>query len=105
MKGYFPFLLKTERLFRWKKHLAGTPDLDSLNIGGGFPIKNSLDFSYDYEYLTEEIIAQIKNCLLYTSNRKPGRKTFDKTHDAPLICEPPPTKFPGSGTPYNTRKR
>ena len=37
------------------------PDLDSLNIGGGFPIKNSLDFSYDYEYLTEEIIAQIKN--------------------------------------------
>ena len=23
------------------------PDLDSLNIGGGFPIKNSLDFSYD----------------------------------------------------------
>jgi len=37
------------------------PDLDSLNIGGGFPIKNSLDFSYDYEYLTEEMIAQIKN--------------------------------------------
>lgn len=35
----------------------------------------------------------------------PARKTFDKTHDAPLICEPPPTKFPGSGTPYNTRKR
>ncbi len=37
------------------------PDLDSLNIGGGFPIKNSLYFSYDYEYMTEEIIAQIKN--------------------------------------------
>ncbi len=37
------------------------PTLDSLNIGGGFPIKNSLAFDYDYEYITEEIVAQIKN--------------------------------------------
>lgn len=37
------------------------PELDSLNIGGGFPIKNSLGFEYDYEYITEEIVAQIKN--------------------------------------------
>ena len=37
------------------------PELDSLNIGGGFPIKNRLDFDYDYEYIAEEIIAQIKN--------------------------------------------
>lgn len=37
------------------------PELDSLNIGGGFPIKNSLAFNYDYEYMAEEIIAQIKN--------------------------------------------
>ncbi len=37
------------------------PELDSLNIGGGFPIKRSLGFSYDYEYMTEEIIAQVKN--------------------------------------------
>jgi len=37
------------------------PDLDSLNIGGGFPVKNSLAFDYDYEYIAEEIIAQIKN--------------------------------------------
>lgn len=37
------------------------PELDSLNIGGGFPIKNSLAFDYDYEYITEEIVAQIKN--------------------------------------------
>ncbi|HHT03385.1 MAG TPA: arginine decarboxylase [Bacteroidales bacterium] len=36
------------------------PDLDSLNIGGGFPIKNSLAFSFDYEYMAEEILAQIK---------------------------------------------
>jgi arginine decarboxylase len=37
------------------------PELDSLNIGGGFPIKNSLAFNYDYEYMTEEIVAQIKH--------------------------------------------
>ena len=36
------------------------PELDSLNIGGGFPIKNSLAFSYDYEYMSEELLAQIK---------------------------------------------
>jgi arginine decarboxylase len=37
------------------------PELDSLNIGGGFPIKTSLGFEFDYEYMTEEIVAQIKN--------------------------------------------
>lgn len=36
------------------------PTLDSLNIGGGFPIKNSLAFEYDYQYMVEEIINQIK---------------------------------------------
>lgn len=37
------------------------PELDSLNIGGGFPIKNSLANTYEYEYMSEEILAQIKN--------------------------------------------
>lgn len=36
------------------------PTLDSLNIGGGFPIKNSLSFEYDYAYMAEEIVAQVK---------------------------------------------
>ena len=36
------------------------PTLDSLNIGGGFPIKNSLAFDYDYAYMVEEITNQIK---------------------------------------------
>ena len=36
------------------------PTLDSLNIGGGFPIKDSLAFDFDYEYLIEEIINQIQ---------------------------------------------
>lgn len=37
------------------------PELDSLNIGGGFPIKSSMGFEYDYEYMAEEIVSQIKN--------------------------------------------
>ncbi|MFT6501473.1 MAG: arginine decarboxylase [Crocinitomicaceae bacterium] len=36
------------------------PTLDSLNIGGGFPIKNSLGFEFDYHYMASEIINQIK---------------------------------------------
>lgn len=40
------------------------PSLDSLNIGGGLPIKNSLSFNFEYEYMIEEIIANIKsNCV------------------------------------------
>lgn len=35
------------------------PSLDSLNIGGGFPIKNSLAFEYDYPYMVDEIVNQI----------------------------------------------
>lgn len=37
------------------------PELDSLNIGGGLPIQTHMDFSYDYEYMIEEIVAQVKN--------------------------------------------
>lgn len=36
------------------------PEVDSLNIGGGFPIKTSLNFDYDYEYMVNEIVLQIK---------------------------------------------
>lgn len=31
-----------------------------LNIGGGFPIKNSLGFDYDYTYMIDEIVHQMK---------------------------------------------
>ncbi len=36
------------------------PYLTCLNIGGGFPIKNSLNFNYDYKYMIDEIVNQIK---------------------------------------------
>jgi len=36
------------------------PSLDSLNIGGGLPIRNSLGFEYDYKYMIREIVTQIQ---------------------------------------------
>jgi arginine decarboxylase len=36
------------------------PSLNSLNIGGGFPIKNSLVYDFDYAYMVDEIVNQIK---------------------------------------------
>ncbi|MFW5645026.1 MAG: arginine decarboxylase [Bacteroidota bacterium] len=35
-------------------------NLDSFNLGGGFPIRNHLGFEYDYEYMINEIIKNIK---------------------------------------------
>lgn len=34
--------------------------LDSLNIGGGFPVQHSLGEKFDYQFLADEIIGQIK---------------------------------------------
>lgn len=36
------------------------PTLDSLNIGGGFPVKQSLADEFDYQYLANEIIRHVK---------------------------------------------
>ena len=56
---YWNELLKAVNLYCELKKIC--PELDSLNIGGGFPIRSSLEFNYDYEYMAEEIVAQIKN--------------------------------------------
>jgi arginine decarboxylase len=45
----------------YKELRAVSPELDSLNIGGGMPIRTSLGFDYDYEYMIEEIVAQVKS--------------------------------------------
>jgi len=36
------------------------PELRALNLGGGFPIKNTLGFEYDYKYIVNEIVRNIK---------------------------------------------
>jgi arginine decarboxylase len=55
---YWNELLKGVNIYVELKQVC--PTLDSFNIGGGWPIKNSLAFEYDYDYMAEEIIAQIK---------------------------------------------
>src|SRR6056300_473688 len=55
---YWNELLKCLNVYTSLKKIC--PTLDSLNIGGGFPIKNSLAFDFDYEYMVDEIINQIK---------------------------------------------
>ena len=55
---YWNELNKAVRVYIQLKKIC--PSLDSLNIGGGFPIKNSLSYAYDYEYMAEEIISQVK---------------------------------------------
>jgi len=37
------------------------PELDTIDIGGGFPVKNSLWFTYDYEYIVDQIIENIRS--------------------------------------------
>lgn len=55
---YWNELTKCLRIYSDLKKLC--PELDSLNIGGGFPIKKSLAFDFDYAYMVREILTQVK---------------------------------------------
>jgi arginine decarboxylase len=55
---YWNELTKCLRVYSDLKKLC--PELDSLNIGGGFPIKKSLAFDFDYAYMVREILTQVK---------------------------------------------
>lgn len=50
------------------------PELEYLNIGGGFPIKKSLAFDFDYAYMVKEILTQIKR--MCTDNEIPEPHIF-----------------------------
>ncbi|PKP47419.1 MAG: arginine decarboxylase [Bacteroidetes bacterium HGW-Bacteroidetes-11] len=69
---YWNELSKCVNLYCQLKSIC--PELDSLNIGGGFPIKNSLSFDYDYEYMADEILAQIK--MICDRNNTPEPHIF-----------------------------
>lgn len=56
----------------YKDLKAVCPELDSLNIGGGMPIRTSLGFDYDYEYMIEEIVAQIKMFCMQNDIEEPN---------------------------------
>ncbi|RQO30768.1 arginine decarboxylase [Taibaiella sp. KBW10] len=56
---YWSSLSKVINLYCQLKKIC--PELDSINIGGGFPIKHNLGFDYDYQYMANEIVSTIKN--------------------------------------------
>ncbi|NVK05147.1 MAG: arginine decarboxylase [Flavobacteriia bacterium] len=66
---YWNELLKCVNVYIALKKIC--PTLDSLNIGGGFPIKNNLNFDYDYAYMAEEIIAQVKRTCEQAGIKEP----------------------------------
>ncbi|MEO6668034.1 MAG: arginine decarboxylase [Ferruginibacter sp.] len=55
---YWSELNKVINLYCQLKKIC--PELDSINIGGGFPIKHSLAFDYDYQFMINEIVRNIK---------------------------------------------
>ncbi len=55
---YWSELNKVINLYCQLKKIC--PELDSINIGGGFPIKHSLGFDYDYQFMINEITRNIK---------------------------------------------
>ena len=55
---YWSELNKVLNLYCQLKKIC--PELSGLNIGGGLPIKHSLNFDYDYNYMINEIVSTIK---------------------------------------------
>lgn len=47
-------------IFKYCELKKECPELDTIDIGGGFPIKTSLQFEFDYKYMAEQIIENIK---------------------------------------------
>lgn len=48
------------------------PTLDSFNLGGGFPIRNHLGFEYNYEYMINEIMVNIKETCVRENVDEPN---------------------------------
>ncbi len=46
--------------------------IEHLDIGGGFPVKNSLAFDFDYQYMITEIVAQIKSGAISAGAEHPN---------------------------------
>jgi len=69
---YWNELTKCLRVYSDLKKICES--LDTLNIGGGFPIKKSLAFDYDYAYMVREVLMQIKK--MCTKSQIPDPNIF-----------------------------
>jgi arginine decarboxylase len=59
---YWGEFRKALKLFAELKKIC--PTLDSINLGGGLPIRNNLGFDYDYKYMINELISNIKEVCM-----------------------------------------
>lgn len=55
---YWGEFRKALKIFAEMKKIC--PTLDSINLGGGLPIRNNLGFEYDYKYMIHELVSNIK---------------------------------------------
>lgn len=56
---YWGEFQKATKLFVDLKRMC--PELKAIDLGGGFPVRNNLGFDYDYEYIINEIVGNIKS--------------------------------------------
>lgn len=56
---YWGEFQKAMKLFVDLKQLC--PELRAIDLGGGFPVRNNLGFEYDYEYIINELVGNIKS--------------------------------------------
>ncbi len=66
---YWRELRKAIKLYTLLKKAC--PELDTFNLGGGLPIRNHLGFEYDYEYMINEIISNIKHTCVTENITEP----------------------------------
>ncbi len=67
---YWGEFRKALKIYAQIKKIAAS--LVSLNIGGGFPIRNNLGFEYDFEYMINEIVHSIKELCIQEEIDEPN---------------------------------
>jgi len=66
---YWGEFRKALKLFAELKKIC--PSLDSINLGGGLPIRNNLGFEYDYKYMINELVLNIKEVCMEEGIEEP----------------------------------
>jgi arginine decarboxylase len=66
---YWGEFRKALKLFAELKKIC--PTLDSINLGGGLPIRNNLGFEYDYKYMINELVTNIKEVCMEEGIEEP----------------------------------
>lgn len=66
---YWSTFINAMRLFANLKKKCKT--LNAINIGGGLPIRNNLGFEYDYKFIINQIVANIKEVCVAEKIKEP----------------------------------